>query len=454
MPLAPSARPFLAALVALVSFGPAMAADPLASNNGLYPEAPEYDGTYNVANLDYPQALPVGAGAVWASSEPLTVEQAPAYAARLKAFLDDDMRSLINDNRSWDPVARGWYDLVWSGEGKPGADGRTDPNSGREALMNTYTGQIMPPTTFDEPVPKTAVQNHAVIYYNDVAAYTLGQVFADFYNPRLSAMPFKDGAIVMKVEAATPTPEEWPVLDGASTWQVYRPTVEDQMSPTAEQRPHVLTVRPLQMSLRVKDPVAAPETGWVFVAFTYKADAPGDTPWDKFVPVGMQWGNDPQFANLPNGRPDDAPLRETWVNAEAPTFIHDTLGWGGRLSGPMDVSTRRNVILPDGTRYGRDNGLRVSSCQSCHSAAEFPFSVNLYPSPNKIFPRDGEPFLLYKPGSAEWAEWFQNRPGNQPFSRNRGATALDYDMALMFALSSFNAAAGNDLFVQFDFDVH
>ncbi len=61
---------------------------------------------------------------------------------------------------------------------------------------------------------------------------------------------------------------------------------------------------------------------------------------------------------------------------------------------------------------------------------------------------------MYPPGSEMWARWFQNRPGSLPQNDNKGAFALDYDMLVMFALSAFDAAAGNDEFVQEHVDVH
>ena len=211
------------------------------------------------------------------------------------------------------------------------------------------------------------------------------------------------------------------------------------------------------MSIALKDSIASPETGWVFNAFVYDKDAKGDTPWDRFIPLGAQWGNYPEFANTPDGKdPDGGPLRETWVNPAAPEFTRSTLGWGERLAGPFDVATRHNVITPSGKRYEGANHLRASACMSCHSSAEFPMTTNLYPSPNKTFPLDGEPFLLFEPGSEEWAGWFQNRPGNVPNTGEgrTGITALDYNMALMFAYSAFNGAMGNDAFVLEEFDVH
>jgi hypothetical protein len=77
-------------------------------------------------------------------------------------------------------------------------------------------------------------------------------------------------------------------------------------------------------------------------------------------------------------------------------------------------------------------------------------------APNKKFPRDGQTFLLYPPGSAEWADWFANRPGKKAQSQNydKDAVGLDYDMLLTFALSNFNDALGNKALVQRNLRVH
>lgn len=172
------------------------------------------------------------------------------------------------------------------------------------------------------------------------------------------------------------------------------------------------------------------------------------------MPVGLQWGNDPDLTGDPSGLPPGSALKETWINPDAPAFTRDSLGWGGRLAGPMDVATRHNVVTVSGERYRGDDAIRASSCQSCHGASEHPFTANLYPSPNRSFPRDGNLFLLYDPGSAQWARWFQNRPGRDAITGGAGLRGLDYDMALMFALSSFNAAIGKEELVVKRFHVH
>jgi hypothetical protein len=112
------------------------------------------------------------------------------------------------------------------------------------------------------------------------------------------------------------------------------------------------------------------------------------------------------------------------------------------------VGLRHNVVTVSGKRYNRGNSFPASSCVSCHGSAQYPFVANLYPSPNMHFPEDGAQFLFFDPGSASWAEWFQNRPGNMAMSgrQRSGIIAVDYDMMLTFALATANASAGAEAF--------
>ncbi len=432
-------------------------ADPMTSNNGLYPKQRAYDGRYITANLNYPTApktrpFPPGGPL----GQPLTTQNAGEYMRAFKDHIGPSFSTIINDPGSWDPVKAGWYDLVWSGAGEE-KDGVTDPTSGREALMNTYTGQIIHASTFSElNRPKTEwVQNHAVMYYNDHAAVMLGELWEDLYDADISRLNFPEGSIVIKGEATTPKISEWPqVLDGAATWKVFRPPTQDAGNKVEPLTAVVVEAHPLQLSIKIKDSVASPDTGWVYMAFVYNAKSPGPTIWDKFDPVGAMWGNDPEFAKVPSGLPQGEKLQETWVNPNAPAFTRDTLGWGGRLAGPMDVATRQGVITTGGKYFDPEDDVGASSCISCHSAAEFPFTQNLYPSPNRAFPRNGEPFLLYEPGSVEWAQWFQNRPGNVGMSQGRGPVATDYDMAIMFALGATAKVTGAPGLAIDHFDAH
>lgn len=433
--------------------------DPFAANNTLYPPAgnlPDgWSGGFRTSNYDYPSkpvipAWPPGGPAGLAGTG-LTLDTAAAYVDAVKKFLQDDIKGLVNTPLTWSPEAVGWFDMPWGAHGSTLPNGEIDPESGREALLGSYTGQILQPNTFKSPRPPVAFQNHAVIYYNDVAASMLGMVWKDPFDPDLSAAQFPEGSIVVKVEAATLTPEQWPPLEGSTVSYVYRPTTASLLNPEQkEKKAEIVPMYFSQMAVKIKDSIAAPETGWVYIAFAYDKDAPGATVWEKAVPVGAMWGNDPEYARNPKGVGVDG-LKQTWISPTAPAFAHQTLGWGGRLAGPMDVGRRHNVVTVSGKRYQGDTQFPASSCLSCHGAAQFPFVANLYPSPNLIFPEDGlKQFLFYDPGSVQWARWFQNRPGNVAMSDHgrAGITALDYDMLLTFAIASANAAAGGNAFLQ------
>jgi hypothetical protein len=446
----------LSLLLSLAAVGSsALAADPFASNNGLYPPASAWQGPFRSLSYNYPSGEDNGWRRV-APREPLSIANAEAYVNTLKTYLAPSMRGMIETPNDWDPAKNRWFDMPWMGPGQSTGTG-IDPMSGREAILGAFSGQTLLQETFAGSGLTVDMQNHTVIYYDSMAAEMLGRLWANPFSPDRSGVSFPEGAMVVKAAGVTPTPEQWPILEGSTVWKVFRPAVEGTRGPTHDPKSdagkaRVLDLRVLQFDIIVKDSLASPQTGWVFTTFVYDKDAPGGGTWDKLVPLGAMWGNDPKFANEPGGTdPNGGPLQETWINPAAPQYAKATLGWGGRLSGPIDVAERHNVLLTNGQNVPVQ---RASSCLSCHGTAQFPFVANLYPSPNKTFPPEGQTFPMYVPGSDMWARWFQNRAGSVPQNPNKGAVALDYDMLIMFALSAFDAAAGNDVYVQDHADVH
>jgi len=448
-------------LSGVVSAALAASPDPFAGNNTVYPAPKDWEHkAFRTSNYNYP-SQPVAAP--WLTLRPqvaLSKKTAPAYIAAAKKYIERDLSGLVNDPLHWSPTQAGWYDMPWGGQGATMSNGRVDPSTGREALLGSYTGQILQSISYpvDQRPTVKSFQNHAVVYYNDVAARQLGAIWKNPFKPDLSAAQFPEGSIVVKVEGVTLTDDQWPskkgppVLKGSSVSYLYRPTVaamENEPDPT-KRTPVVTPIRFLQMAVRIKDRVASPETGWVFIAFVYDSRSSAATVWDRATAVGAMWGNDPQFATLPSGKPDKGELTQTWVNADLPDFVSYGLGWGGRLAGPLDVGLRHNVVTVSGRRYETGNSFPASSCVSCHGAAQYPFVANLYPSPNMLFPEDGGQFLFFDPGSAQWAQWFQNRPGNKAMTgRGRdGIIAADYDMMLTFALLTANGSAGADAFIR------
>jgi hypothetical protein len=435
----------------------ALQPDPFASNNTLYPTAKEWNRPFRDSNYDYPATAVASRWRSAGLAGRLTQESAPAYVAAVKDFIAKDMAGLVNAPLAWSPQMAGWYDMPWGGQGTPLANGAIDPGSGREALLGSYTGQVLQPDSYPSLPPKRASQNHAVVYYNDVAGHQLGKIWKNPYQPDLGAAHFPEGSMVVKVEAVTLSEEDWPVLKGSSVSYVYRPPVAalDKRADSRAARPVVTPMRFLQMAVRVKDKLASPDTGWVFIAFAYDSRSRGATVWDRTVPVGATWGNDPAQARFAGGLAPGGRLQETWVAADLPAFITDGLGWGGRLAGPLDLGIRHNVVTVSGQRFGkvaaqRRASLASSSCISCHGAAQYPFVANLYPSPNMLFPEEGKQFLLFDPGSPQWARWFQNRAGNVAMSGGGrdGIVATDYDMMLTFALMQANGSAGTNAFIR------
>ena len=419
----------------------AHAADPYASNNGLYPPYDANDpatrlwkGPYRTANFDYPAHAPKSTWLAQTSGMPLTVATAPAYVNALKKYVEPSMRDMIEKPNDWNAKKAGWYDMPWQAEG--------DATGGREAILGSFSGQVLPSGTFANL--KTPLQNFTVVYYDALSATMLKKLWANPFNPNRGMTQFPEGAMVIKAAAVSATPEEWPVVAGSTIWNVWRPPIADLSNPAPQ--PKLLPVRVMQFDIIVKDSKASPQTGWVFSTFVYNADAPGKGTWDKLVPLGAMWGNDPDVARQ---YPAKLALKETWINrAGSAPYAFEQLGWEGRLSGPIDVSKRHKVIYTDGMLPKPEQ--RASSCMSCHGTAQYPFVANLYPSPNRTFPRDGSTFLMYPPGSPDWNKWFQNRSGKQPQNAGIGAVALDYDMLIMFALGAFDAAAGSDRYLQKD----
>lgn len=434
--------------------------DPFAANNTVYPDAKDWrDKAFRVSNYDYP-ARPVVSR--WPRVRPkgaLTKANAPAYVAAVKSFIEPAIIGLVDDPLRWSPQQAGWYDMPWGGQGSTMSNGKIDPSSGREALLGSYTGQILQNISYPvkQRPTESRFQNHAVVYYNDVAAYQLGKIWKDPFKPDLAATQFPEGSIAVKVEGVTLTEDQWPsasgppVLKGSPVSYLYRPSVASMINePDPTKRVPVITpIRFLQMAVRIKDREASPKTGWVFIAFVYDSRSQGAKVWDRVTPVGAMWGNDPQLAGYANGLGPNGVLQETWVNSDLPEFVPYGLGWGGRLAGPLDVGLRHNVVTVSGKRYERGNSFPATSCVSCHGSAQYPFVANLYPSPNMVFPEDGQQFLFFDPGSPAWATWFQNRPGTEAMSskgHSSGIVAADYDMMLTFALSAANGSADAQAF--------
>ncbi|MGX4641640.1 hypothetical protein [Massilia sp. SYSU DXS3249] len=407
--------------------------NPYRDHNGRIPAG--YSGPLFKLSHDYPAGLPAPhmpwRGAI--GKLPLTTGNAAAYAAALKASVAQDMAALLTGEGSWDAAARGWYNDPWLG-----------PQ--REALHGMLVGiERVDNALFPKSGLRKPFTTYVITYYDRTGAQTIGRIWAG--NPRMptltgGATQYAEGSVTVKLAFTTAGPEEWPAMRGALAWPI---AMTVNATTGHFDRPTVAPGYLMQVDIAVKDTQSSPQTGWVFTTFVYDKDARGGV-WDRMVPLGAQWGNDP---GVDSALDPGAPLRETWINPKAPLYALETLGWGGRLSGPNDHGVNDISVAGDGGRILTRNA-RNSSCLSCHGTSQWnpanpgkgmaSFMMPLAPPAPGAAPNAGAPYLNSpRPGSSDWLRWFQNRAGNVPM--DPGSIAGDYDLALTFrVLPAWHAA--------------
>jgi len=415
-------------------------ATPYQNNNGVVPPHSVYPGPLFTLNHAWPtQALPPLTNAPWQAAiqnGKITPQNAPAYAAALKAAVADNARNLIMHYDTWDAAKAGWYNEPWLG-------------SLREAIHGTYAAGEFNSSSFPGTGLRVQFNTNVVTYYDARAAYTLSKFWGtSAMKPNLNTQSaqFPEGSIVVKAAVFASEDQKnplnwWDAMNGAQAWNMYIGVGPSGSNPPPQVWPGYVA----QFDIIVKDSQSSPKTGWVFMTLVYDSSTPGDV-WDKMVPLGVQWGNDPEATD------PTMPLQETWNNPKAPLYSTQTLGWGNRLSGPNDGA--RNDIAANGIimKNAPDSG-----CMSCHSTSQWngnlhkmvTFLLPSYPAP--AFPNwppflscgdDGKPIQPSKktnpgnyicspvPGSSEWMKWFQDRHGDQPM--DAGSFATDFDEVFSF----------------------
>jgi hypothetical protein len=235
--------------------------------------------------------------------------------------------------------------------------------------------------------------NFAVGLYNPVAGYTIGQVWKDPAAPSPDGVKFEDGAVGVKLLFTTAPTDQVPFLANSKEWQA-------NVSLPGSNARSPRTVRLLQVDVAVRDTRADDTTGWVFGTFMYQGDAAGATPYDRLVPVGLMWGNDPDLTPARTAAGEKP--KESWIN---PAGKSPHVGWLGRLNGPVDNPN--------------------SSCLSCHSRAGTPQTHD----------------LVFKATASdpEKMAYFTNVRAGAPYAP--GVKSLDYSLQLGFGVSNFPGPA-------------
>lgn len=406
-------------------------ATPFQNNNSQIPPKSAYGGPLFQLSHGWPtKLLPPLKHAPWQEAihnKRITVQNAADYAAALKKSVARNARQLIQHYDRWNAAKAGWYNEPWLG-------------SIREAIRGTYAAGEFGPDTFPHTGLDVTFQTHVLTYYDKRAAWSLYHFWgASAMQPTLKTenAQFQEGSIIVKAAVfASTNPSKklgwWDAMRGAQVWDMYIP-VDSAKNPTPQVWPGYVA----QFDIIVKDTQSSPETGWVFMTLVYDRNAPGKDVWNKMIPLGVQWGNDPEAIKA------GMALKENWINPKAPKYSRETLGWGGRLSGPNDGG--RNNIAVDGKPMPNEPD---SGCMSCHSTSEWSVAKSrmmsfLLPS----IPTDQSPYFQMcnkdgkvdpngtyicspAPGSTAWMKWFQDRPGT--VAMDKGSFATDYDEVFSF----------------------
>ncbi len=313
--------------------------------------------------------------------------------------------NIEKDWRVENNTIRKWYHMPWLHWGR----------FGREGLRGlTKEAPIFPRQLASSQ--QSSGQTYAVAFYNDIAAHLIGRVWKNADAPDVSEIEksngFAHGSVIFKLLFATIPSEQVPSLENPITWEAY--ITHDFGS---EDR-SIRDVHLIQMDFMVKDDRAP--TGWLFGSYQYNGKLKKANPWENMVPIGLQWGNDPDVKgnDFTNSEPTETrinpAIKESIINPDTNELPITHLGWNGRLNGPVDNPR--------------------SSCLSCHMVAHHPYDGSLI-SPLFIA---GANIIV---GSEEWMEWFQNLDCMTPF--RDGMTPTDSSLQLAMSIRNFNEWKNN-----------
>lgn len=420
------------------------------------PPTSVYDGPLFQLRHDYPSEAATKESPPWkavTNNGLITQQNAMAYVEALKSYVSKDMRKLIYDYDNWSASEEPWWESIWLG-------------TEREPIHGFYVGSGFPAGTLTGQ--SVDLTTYVLTLYDDTAAATLGNIWGttlpQAYKPNITnpGAQYAEGSVIVKFAFVTPCGADWSPMEGTASLPIYAPlnasngsgnnpsksNCPNNGSQGSDTQPSLTDIYLMQFDIIVKDSQAAPDTGWVFSTLVYDKDAPGQDAWDKMVPLGATWGNNPDIINTSSSALTppaqvNTKLTENWINMNTPEYARSTLGWDGRLSGPNDGA----VVTPawaGGHYYPK--GLSSVGCLGCHSSAQYnPKSLTtdqpnmvsfLLPTttqpPTTLPPPHGQGgvLVLNEPGLTDWMKWFQSRAGDE--SMDPGQVALDYDMVTAF----------------------
>jgi hypothetical protein len=335
-----------------------------------------------VQSADYPPEMPPAEDYPWLKvdfrSDPT------AYMRAVLAYVTEG--NVEVDWKVQDNAVRKWYHAPWMHFAA----------NGREPIHGLTSERTSRPLELHEAQKKSA-RNWAVGFYNAPGGYTIGQVWKSPTQPNAQAARFPVGTVSAKLLFTEADETLVPYLKGSKEW--WAAIDRDGKPPTR--------MRLLQLDVAIRDERANETTGWVFGTFIYLGDEPGENAFDRLVPVGLAWGNDPQLTK--EAFEKGARPTEGWLNPRVEAMFaslpRKSLGFRGRVNGPVDNPR--------------------SSCISCHSMA---MDNGQFAGTLEMIPRAGS-------GEYRVGLWFRNRKPDQAFIRGR--YSLDYSLQLAAGIDAF-----------------
>jgi hypothetical protein len=343
--------------------------------------------------LDFPADPPPAGSLPWKS---INFEQQPeAYLRALLAYGIKDNSDPAIDWRIEDNTKSRWCHAPWFHNQRERLRGMTLERGSR--VKELHEGQM------------TAARNWAVGFYNDIGCYAMGKVWKDPTFPKTKSFVFPDGAYSIKLLYTTASVREVTYLTGSKEWNA---AINNDGS--------LEKMRLLQVDVAVRDTNADKHSGWLFGTFIYDAYAAGVTVWEKLVPVGLMWGNDPNLTSSEYEERGGVP-KEAWINPEVVkkffALPRHNLGLHGRVNGPIDNFK--------------------ASCLGCHGRALDWGRAVLRGTPandeaNALLPLAPAPY-----DDAAVKNYFRDLKPNIPFIA--GTQPLDFSLQVAGGVANFRA---------------
>jgi hypothetical protein len=375
---------------------------------------------------DFPASLPpLGDAAPWlaidvdfADTNPGFTDDKkwPAYMQAILNYVRSGQDAQLSDAEGFRVQVDGktrWFHMPWmSANDTSGREFIHGMTNERTTTTDDLNGDGNPDGGFFE--------TWAFGMYNDIGGYTLGQAIdtegrpvlvpsADG-KPLVRGLPFAKGTCVAKMLFTSADEMNAPFLKGAPAWQVHRHKGlgGSKFSCVRE----VQTSRLFQMDVAVVDPRSP--SNWVLGTFAYNGNVSAASPWDRLVPLGIQFGNDP---DLYPATADKTTLpKESILNPVVGIYEH--FGCNKRLNGPADN--------------------RKSACNACHGSA-FTAPLDVADMPGKTIP----PVFGYSSQcatpDATNALFFGNRKYPERVSAFPDAIPLDFSLQLAVAFGQYKA---------------